>query len=72
MDHRLRADSLSDRRKKPEPPDDNPKEPRYHVYIRLPFNRPPGFVEPGTVCHALYPPILLSTKPNLMVKGELE
>ncbi|KAL2269466.1 hypothetical protein VTJ83DRAFT_1650 [Remersonia thermophila] len=49
MDPRQRSDSLTDRPKKPEPPEDSPKEPRYHVYIRLPFHRPPGFVEPGTV-----------------------
>ncbi len=42
----------ADRRRRPEQPPDQRREPRYHVYIRLPFNRG-DFVDPETVSLAL-------------------
>ncbi|KAG7291616.1 hypothetical protein NEMBOFW57_001635 [Staphylotrichum longicolle] len=38
----------TDRRKRPEQVPEERREPRYHVYIRLPFNRG-DFIDPGTV-----------------------
>lgn len=37
-----------DNRKKPDQPAEEGRNPRYHVYVRLPFNRG-DFVDPGTV-----------------------
>ncbi|KAH6855195.1 hypothetical protein B0I37DRAFT_411206 [Chaetomium sp. MPI-CAGE-AT-0009] len=50
MESRQKADqpAAADRRKKPEQPAEERPEPRYHVYIRLPFDRG-DFVDPGTV-----------------------
>ncbi|KAK3298260.1 uncharacterized protein B0H64DRAFT_70280 [Chaetomium fimeti] len=50
MESRQKADqpATADRRKKPEQPPQERPEPRYHVYIRLPFDRG-DFVDPGTV-----------------------
>ncbi|KAK3905021.1 hypothetical protein C8A05DRAFT_31176 [Staphylotrichum tortipilum] len=49
MEPRQRTeDAATERRKRPGKAPDAPREPRYHVYIRLPFNRG-DFVDPGTV-----------------------
>jgi hypothetical protein len=55
MESRQRTeDRPTDRRKRSDPAADEPREPRYHVYIRLPFERG-DFVDPGTVSLALCP-----------------
>ncbi|KAL2161230.1 hypothetical protein VTH06DRAFT_8450, partial [Thermothelomyces fergusii] len=49
MDARQRADQPApERRRRPDRDAEEGREPRYHVYIRLPFNRG-DFVDPGTV-----------------------
>lgn len=56
MDARQRADQPApERRRKADLDAEEGREPRYHVYIRLPFNRG-DFVDPGTVSSALCQP----------------
>ncbi len=40
------------------------KEPAYHIYVRLPFNRPPGFVDPPPVrsCYPAIPHCAFTTR----------
>ena len=56
-----------DNRKKPDQPTEEGRNPRYHVYVRLPFNRG-DFVDPGPVSFAL---CLSRDNVNLPIKGEL-
>ena len=69
MDSRQKADqpTAADKRKKPEQPTEERPEPKYHVYIRLPFDRG-DFVDPGTVCSFRGS----ASMTDLSVKGELE
>ena len=71
MESRQRTDQpTTDRRKRPEQAAEEVREPKYHVYIRLPFNRG-DFVDPGTVSFALcFSRALIMADPS--VKGELE
>ena len=56
-----------DRHKRPEKTPEEGRQPKYHVYVRLPFNRG-DFVDPGTVSLAL---CSFQDHADPSIKGEL-